>query len=38
MNNKVLGTLALVGALFFFLSSFLQPNFSFLHEQQFYGA
>jgi hypothetical protein len=38
MNNKVLGSLALAGAPFFLLSSFLQPYFSFMHEKQFYGA
>jgi hypothetical protein len=38
MNNKVLGSLALAGAPFFLLSSFLQPYFQFMHEQQFYGA
>ncbi|HEV7332814.1 MAG TPA: hypothetical protein VGN63_17375 [Flavisolibacter sp.] len=37
MNNRTLGTLALAGAPFFLLSSFLQPYFSFLHHQQFYG-
>ena len=37
MNNKSLGLLALAGAPFFLLSSFLQPYFSFLHPQQFYG-
>jgi hypothetical protein len=38
MNNRILGSLALAGAPFFMLSSFLQPYFSFMHEQQFYGA
>jgi hypothetical protein len=38
MNNRILGSLALAGAPFFMLSSFLQPYFSFMHEQQFYGV
>src|SRR3712207_650728 len=38
MNNKVLGSLALAGAPFFLLSSFLQPYFAFMHPQQFYGT
>jgi hypothetical protein len=37
MNNKILGSLALAGAPFFLLSSFLQPYFTFMHQQQFYG-
>lgn len=38
MNNKILGSLALAGAPFFLLSTYLQPFFSFMHEQQFYGS
>lgn len=38
MNIRTLGILALAGAPFFLLSSWLQPHFSFLHEKQFYGA
>lgn len=38
MNIKTLGLLALAGAPFFLLSTWLQPYFSFLHERQFYGA
>lgn len=38
MNIKTLGLLALAGAPFFLLSTWLQPLFSFLQEGQFYGA
>ncbi len=37
MTNKSLGLLALAGAPFFLLSTYLQPLFPFLHPQQFYG-
>jgi hypothetical protein len=38
MNNKTLGLIALAGAPFLLLSSFMQPLFSFMPERQFYGA
>jgi hypothetical protein len=38
MNNKILGSLALAGAPFFLLSTYLKPYFTFMHEQQFYGT
>lgn len=38
MNLKTLGLLAMAGAPFLLLSTWLQPFFSFMHERQFYGA
>jgi hypothetical protein len=37
MNNRTLGLLALAGAPLFLLSMYVQPYFSTLHPQQFYG-